>query len=76
MYGPVREFCHAQADTRLIMIMSKHMKRIAPLIVICMLLTIGAITGCIPSSIKEVTFDQLFSDLNEYTNKEISMEGF
>ena len=60
----------------MIMIMSKHMKRIAPLIVICMLFTIGAITGCVPSSIKEVTFDQLFSDPNGYTNKEISIEGF
>ncbi len=52
------------------------MKRFAALIVVCLLLIISPITGCNQSKAEEVTFDQLFSNLSGYSNKEVTMEGF
>ena len=52
------------------------MKRFAALIVVCLLLIIGSTTGCNQSKDGEITFDQLFSYLNGYSNKDITIEGF
>ena len=52
------------------------MKRFATLIITCLLLLTGSITGCNQSTNKEVTFDQLFSNPNAYSNKDITIEGF
>jgi hypothetical protein len=53
------------------------MKRFAmPIITCLLLLTSGSITGYNQSTNKEVTFDQLFSSINGYNNKDITIEGF
>ena len=51
------------------------MKRFATLIA-CLLILIVSTAGCNQSLIKEVTFDQLFSNINAYNNKNIMIEGF
>ena len=52
------------------------MKRFAALILVCLLLTIGSIPGCNQSRAEEVTFDQLFSNPNGYSNRDVTIEGF
>ena len=52
------------------------MKRFAILIIACLLILIVCTAGCNQSLNKEVTFDQLFSNINAYNNKNIRIEGF
>ncbi len=51
------------------------MKRFAALIGFCLLLIISSTTSCNQNKDGEITFDQLFSNLNGYNNKDITIEG-
>ena len=52
------------------------MKRVTTLIIACLSILIASTTSCNQSPNNEVTFDQLFSNINAYKNKNIRIEGF
>lgn len=52
------------------------MKRLAALFITCVLILTVAVSGCNQSDAEEVTFDQLFSNLQGYKNKDVTLEAF
>jgi len=55
------------------------MKRYVPLVCVLLLSVIGLIAACNENQapkVQEVTFDQLFANLDKYSGNEITIEGF